>query len=97
MWASGGASVRLVPDLDNLPALATEREALWSSLEQTSFLTTDEKRAIAGFSPAPHSGGRRPSASTPANSASPPANPAAGNGRTGMVAATPQMVATACI
>jgi phage portal protein BeeE len=55
MWASGGASVRLVPDLDNLPALATEREALWSSLEQTSFLTTDEKRAIAGFSPAPQS------------------------------------------
>ena len=55
MWASRSANVRLVPDLDNLPALATEREALWSSLEATSFLTTDEKRAIAGFSPAPHS------------------------------------------
>ncbi len=46
-------SLRLVPDLDTLPALASEREALWAALEKTSFLTADEKRALAGFSPAP--------------------------------------------
>ncbi|MEZ5818324.1 MAG: phage portal protein [Hyphomicrobiaceae bacterium] len=48
-----GQSLRLVADLDDLPALAPEREALWASLEKTSFLTTEEKRSIAGFSPAP--------------------------------------------
>jgi HK97 family phage portal protein len=41
----------LRPNLDNLPVFASEREALWASLEKTSFLTRDEKRAIAGFSP----------------------------------------------
>ncbi|MEZ5851841.1 MAG: hypothetical protein R3D68_14445 [Hyphomicrobiaceae bacterium] len=46
------APLTLVPDLDTLPALAPEREALWSALEKTSFLTTEEKRALAGFSPA---------------------------------------------
>jgi len=45
------ATIELRPDIDNLPALAAEREALWASLERTSFLTRDEKRAIAGFSP----------------------------------------------
>lgn len=46
-----GTTLELRPDLDKLPALASEREALWASLEKTSFLTRDEKRAIAGFSP----------------------------------------------
>jgi HK97 family phage portal protein len=45
------AGLELRPDLDTLPALAAEREALWASLERTSFLTRDEKRALAGFSP----------------------------------------------
>ena len=43
----------LRPDLDNLPALAIERESLWASLEKTSFLTMAEKRTLAGFSPSP--------------------------------------------
>ncbi|MEZ5851837.1 MAG: hypothetical protein R3D68_14425 [Hyphomicrobiaceae bacterium] len=47
------ATLKLVPDLDTLPALAPEREALWAALEKTSFLTTEEERALAGFSPAP--------------------------------------------
>ncbi len=47
--------VTLHIDIDTLPALAGEREALWSALEKTSFLTTEEKRELAGFSPAPDS------------------------------------------
>ena len=56
LWLSPGyppGDLTLRPDLDSLPALAAEREALWSSLEKTTFLTTDEKRALAGFTPAP--------------------------------------------
>ena len=49
--AQTSATLELRPNLDSLPALAAEREALWASLEKTSFLTRDEKRAIAGFSP----------------------------------------------
>jgi HK97 family phage portal protein len=48
---AGRGVLELRPNIDNLPALAAEREALWASLERTSFLTGDEKRAIAGFSP----------------------------------------------
>jgi HK97 family phage portal protein len=47
----GTEALELRPNIDSLPALASEREALWASLEKTSFLTRDEKRAIAGFSP----------------------------------------------
>ncbi len=43
--------VELRVDIDTLPALAGEREALWASLEKTSFLTDAEKRMLAGFSP----------------------------------------------
>ncbi len=46
-----GSSLRLVPDIDRLAALAPERESLWASLEKTTFLTVDEKRALAGFPP----------------------------------------------
>jgi HK97 family phage portal protein len=46
-----GGPLDLRPDLDDLPALSMERESLWASLERTTFLTIDEKRAIAGFSP----------------------------------------------
>lgn len=40
------------PDLDAVPALSAEREAFWARLEATSFLTTPEKRALAGLAPA---------------------------------------------
>jgi phage portal protein BeeE len=46
-----GRALVLKPDLDSLPALSGERDALWASLERTTFLSRDEKRAIAGFSP----------------------------------------------
>ena len=44
-----GAELELKPDLDQVEALAPEREALWTRLEAASFLTDDEKRAAAGY------------------------------------------------
>jgi len=64
-------ALQLRPDLDDLPALAAEREALWASLEKTSFLTDAEKRTLAGFSPltpeplAPVSSAREPHPAEP--------------------------------
>jgi phage portal protein BeeE len=34
-----------------VPALATEREALWARLEEATFVTREEKRRIAGVEP----------------------------------------------
>ncbi len=39
------------PDLDQIEALSSEREALWARLEKASFLTDDEKRASIGYGP----------------------------------------------
>ena len=44
-----GPTLELRPDLDQLEALSPERDALWSRLEKTTFLTTDEKRALIGY------------------------------------------------
>jgi phage portal protein BeeE len=41
--------LELRPDLDQIEALASERDALWKRLEAASFLTDDEKRAAAGY------------------------------------------------
>ena len=46
-----GAGLQLRPDLDQLDALAPDREALWARLDGASFLTDDEKRAAAGYGP----------------------------------------------
>ncbi|MGE0628596.1 MAG: phage portal protein [Hyphomicrobiaceae bacterium] len=53
MWLGPAwdSRLRLVPDLDAVEALSPEREALWARLERASFLTDDEKRAAAGYSP----------------------------------------------
>ena len=48
-----GPTLELRPDLDQLEALSPERDALWSRLEKTTFLTTDEKRALIGYGPLP--------------------------------------------
>ncbi len=45
------AELELRPDLDAVEALSPEREALWARLDKASFLTLNEKRAAAGFSP----------------------------------------------
>ena len=49
-WSDEPLLVR--PDLDHVPALSAEREAFWARLEATSFLTPQEKRALAGLGPA---------------------------------------------
>ncbi len=43
------AELRLAHDLDQVEALAGDREALWSRIEKASFLTEDEKRAAVGY------------------------------------------------
>ena len=48
---TGLSNLALQPDLDDIPALASEREALWSRLEKSTFLTDDEKRAAVGYGP----------------------------------------------
>jgi len=48
-------NLRLAPDLDEVPALSIEREALWKRVGEASFLTDDEKREAAGYEPLPAS------------------------------------------
>ena len=43
--------LRLEPDLDQLPALAGERDSLWARLEACAFLSADEKRQAVGYGP----------------------------------------------
>ena len=47
----GTGTVRLAHDLDQVEALAPDREALWARLERASFLTEDEKRQAVGYGP----------------------------------------------
>jgi hypothetical protein len=42
-------TLELRPDLDDVPALADEREALWARIDKASFLTRAEKRAAVGY------------------------------------------------
>jgi len=65
-----GGGLALRPDLDGVEALVPEREALWSRLERAHFLTTDEKRAAAGYGPLPAA--ETPPASQSAEVAAPP-------------------------
>lgn len=46
-----GDGLRLVPDADQVPALRQDRQSLWENLEQADFLTRNEKRIAAGYSP----------------------------------------------
>jgi HK97 family phage portal protein len=46
-----GEALRIGYDLDAVPALAAERESTWEKLTAASFLTLNEKRAAAGYSP----------------------------------------------
>ena len=52
-WLNGArqGSISLRPDLDAVPALGPEREALWKRLNSADFLTRNEKREIAGLPP----------------------------------------------
>jgi HK97 family phage portal protein len=50
-WLSGfaGEAVMLKPDLDQVPALAAERDQQWARVAAAEFLTEDEKRALLGL------------------------------------------------
>ncbi len=45
-----GTPVALKPDLDQVPALAVERDQQWKRVANADFLTRDEKRAMLGLS-----------------------------------------------
>lgn len=45
----GGDPVEVKPDLDQVPALAAERDAQWRRVSQADFLTEAEKRALLGL------------------------------------------------
>lgn len=44
---------RLAIDLDRVPALAEDRQALWTQVNAATFLSNTEKRAMLGFVPIP--------------------------------------------
>ncbi|WP_439142608.1 phage portal protein [Planktotalea sp.] len=46
-----GEAVELKPDLDQVAALAVERDAQWARVSSADFLTVDEKRALLGLPP----------------------------------------------
>ncbi len=50
-WVNGfsGGAATLRPDLDQLPALAGEREALWARIGEADFLSDAEKRVLLGL------------------------------------------------
>jgi len=50
-WLSGftGEVLELKPDLDQVPALAVERDAQWARVNRADFLTDAEKRALLGL------------------------------------------------
>jgi HK97 family phage portal protein len=52
-WLSSfsGETVELRPDLDQVPALAVERDQQWARVGAAAFLTDAEKRAILGLPP----------------------------------------------
>jgi HK97 family phage portal protein len=50
-WLAGfsGAEVEIRPDLDQVPALAAERDQQWARVGAAEFLTQAEKRALLGL------------------------------------------------
>lgn len=57
-WLSDfiGDEVSLKPDLDQVPALATERDAQWARVSNADFLTPAEKRQMLGLPALPEPG-----------------------------------------
>jgi HK97 family phage portal protein len=52
-----GESLVLKPDLDQVPALAAERDAQWARVAQAGFLSAAEKRTLLGLPALPEAGG----------------------------------------
>ena len=57
-WLAGfaGGGLELKPDLDQVPALAAERDAQWRRVAGAEFLTDGEKRALLGLPALPVEG-----------------------------------------
>ena len=53
LGAGFGERLQLGYDVDRIEALSQEREALWSRIEASRFLTVNEKRAAVGYGPVP--------------------------------------------
>ncbi|MCB1362883.1 MAG: phage portal protein [Rhodobacteraceae bacterium] len=51
-----GEALELKPDLDQVPALAAERDAQWARVSGSTFLTQAEKRALLGLPALPEGG-----------------------------------------
>jgi len=51
-----GEALQLKPDLDQVPALAAERDAQWKRVSDADFLTQAEKRSLLGLPPVPEGG-----------------------------------------
>lgn len=51
-----GETMELKPDLDQVPALAAERDAQWSRVAAADFLSNAEKRSLLGLPALPESG-----------------------------------------
>lgn len=58
-WLSSftGEQIELKPDLDQVPALASERDQLWARIGAADFLNPNEKRALLGLPPLELTGG----------------------------------------
>lgn len=46
-----GEALRLVPNTDDVSALALRNQAIWDRVEKAGFLSDDEKRAAVGYGP----------------------------------------------
>lgn len=51
LYIQPGKDVKLSYDLNRIPALLPEREALWKRMSNAQFLTSNEKRKALGFEP----------------------------------------------
>ncbi len=52
IWLSGPfEGVSIEPDLDDVPAFAADREAIWQRVSSAEFLTDQEKRELLGLNP----------------------------------------------
>ncbi len=50
VWLGGRFDeICIAPNLDDVPAFANERAALWARVSEASFLSDDEKRAMLGI------------------------------------------------
>jgi len=49
-----GDDLTILPELDQVPALTEERQALWARLNAASFLTDAERRTLAGLTETPN-------------------------------------------